>query len=486
MPKPTALSAGRPASRHAWKFSLLPTAMGLIALATLAGGIATLVEHLRAERAQYVLAPAGMLMLACAAAQLFIVRRAWHTRTPSRRDLVAGGLRFSRQLVVGAAVLYLVALAVGPAAYMQYALAAGVAAWYTLLLLPFAAAPHVLEGWREWTQAKTPRNFGWLVVASLALLVTAEAGLQLERAIRARGWLSSPYLAAADLTKADSTWSANDPVHNTIAGWNTEPLRVAVLADRDAGLSTDPTGCLTQVEQSLPGVEMLPVDLPKPWRDLHSDELALRLAATRADLVLVAVPVCLDVTRARPAASWFDWRQFELGRRLASPAVETAEPTQSVTDQETQLTNLAPQLAACRTPIDPALRNRWQQTFAAVDRLVNDCRRHGVAVALVLVPGEFQINALLRDALARRCGYAREELDLELPQRKVAGFADACRVPTVDLLPSLRLCRQSPYVRHASTWNETGEDAVATAIGGWLESRYGRQLTMAPQLTSAP
>jgi len=469
----------------------LPTAVGIVALATLAGGVATLVEHTRAERAQYVLAPAGLLLVACALVQLFIAHRTWHRRTPTRQELVAYGLRFSRHLIAGATLLYLVALAVGPAghiqaAHIQYVLAAGVATWYTLLVLPFAASPQVLEGWREWTQAKTPRNFGWLVVASLALVVTAEGGLQLERAFRAQGWLASPYLAATDPTGSSATWVANDPVHNTIAGWDTEPLRVTLLADRDAGLSTDPTGCMTRVEKSLPGVEMLPLDLPKPWRDLPSDELALRLAATRADLVLIAVPVCLDVTRAQPVASWFDWRQFELGRRFAPPAVPTEEPAQAVTDQETQLSNLAPQLAACRTPIDPAIRTRWQQTFAAVDRLVTDCRRHDVAVALVLVPGEFQINALLRDALARRCGYAREELDLELPQRKVAGFADACRVPTVDLLPSLRLCRQSPYVRHASIWNETGEDAVANAIGGWLESRYGRHLAMAPQLTSAP
>ena len=486
MPRPTALSAGRPASRQAWKFSLLPTAVGIVALATLAGGVATLIEHLRAERAQYVLAPAGMLLVACALVQLFIAQRTWRGRTPTRQELVAGGLRFSRHLLVGAAVFYLIALAVGPTAHIQYVFAAGVVAWYTLLVLPFAASPQVLEGWREWTQAKTPRNFGWLVVASLALVVTAECGLQLERALRAQGWFASPFLAATNPTGGSATWAANDPVHNTIAGWDSEPLRVAVLADRDAGLATDPTGSLTRVEQSLPGVEMLPLDLPKPWRDLPSDELALRLATTRADLVLIAVPVCLDVTRAQPAASWFDWRQFELGRRFAPPAAPTEESAPAVADQETQLSNLAPQLAACRTPIDPAIRNRWQQTFAAVDRLVNDCRRRDVAVALVLVPGEFQINALLRDALARRCGYAREELDLELPQRKVAGFADACRVPTVDLLPSLRLCRQSPYVRHASTWNETGEDAVASAIGGWLESRYGRHLAMAPQLTSAP
>ena len=114
MPRPTALSAGRPASRHAWKFSLLPTAMGIVALATLAGGVAILVEHLGASVPQYVLAPAGMLLVACALVQLFIAQRTWHRRTPApgagRRRLTL----FTAHLTVGAAILYLVATGCRP------------------------------------------------------------------------------------------------------------------------------------------------------------------------------------------------------------------------------------------------------------------------------------------------------------------------------------------------------------------------------------
>jgi hypothetical protein len=55
----------------------------------------------------------------------------------------------------------------------------------------------------------------------------------------------------------------------------------------------------------------------------------------------------------------------------------------------------------------------------------------------------------------------------------------------IDLLPALRTCSDSPYERNAGTWNDKGHAAAATAIGGWLESRYGRQVATAAQLTSS-
>jgi len=113
------------------------------------------------------------------------------------------------------------------------------------------------------------------------------------------------------------------------------------------------------------------------------------------------------------------------------------------------------------------------------------CRAANLPLTLVLVPGEFQLNRGLRDTLARRAGYAPQQLDVELPQRKLAGYAAQRRLPLIDLLPPLRLCRESPYQRHAERFSTVGHQATAAAIGGWLESRYGDQLA-STQLTVAP
>jgi hypothetical protein len=198
--------------------------------------------------------------------------------------------------------------------------------------------------------------------------------------------------------------------------------------------------------------------------------------------------VCEDITRAAPESSWFDWRQFELAQLVGAetPGAGASPGQQVATDFESFCGILAPQLAACRTPIDDNMHERWQQTFDAVDNLVAACRASDVAVALVLVPGEFQVNRSLCDTLARRAGYTTEQVDVELPQRKLTSFAANRRLPLIDLLPQLRLCGQSPYERHAATWSDAGHTAAATAIGGWLEGRFGQQLGISTRLTSTP
>ena len=57
-------------------------------------------------------------------------------------------------------------------------------------------------------------------------------------------------------------------------------------------------------------------------------------------------------------------------------------------------------------------------------------------------------------------------------------------MPLIDLLPHLRLCRQSVYRRHTTVLSVEGNSAAASAIGGWLQSRYGSQ--MAAQLSATP
>jgi hypothetical protein len=241
-----------------------------------------------------------------------------------------------------------------------------------------------------------------------------------------------------------------------------------------------------------PGLEIVPIGLDQPWSGQSTDDLATQLLAAKADLLLVMVSVCEDVPRRACNKSWFDWRTFALaeallGPRSGEPAAGTVvRPAASCDDFESFLDRLAPQLAACRAPQDEAMRRLWQQAFASLDRVLADCRAQKLPVALVLVPGQFQVNAILAETLARRQGYASGQLDLELPQRKWAGFAEPRKVPLVDLLGPLRLCRQTAYERNAPAWNDTGDATAAAAIGGWLESRFGRQLSVAAQLTSSP
>jgi hypothetical protein len=75
-------------------------------------------------------------------------------------------------------------------------------------------------------------------------------------------------------------------------------------------------------------------------------------------------------------------------------------------------------------------------------------------------------------------------LDLDLPQRRLAAFAQARNLPIFDLLPHLRLSDEPVYARGTEGWNEHGTELAVQALGGWLRSRYGGAMSATAQLSS--
>jgi hypothetical protein len=390
---------------------------------------------------------------------------------------------FYRRALFGALACYLIALAIGPAPYLGWALLAAIACWLTVLTLPFTAAPGQHESWLAWSGHRIVRRAELVALGLLLLPVVAEMSLR-----GAKLATSSPW--NADATSAKNTESLVPLAQESLARHGVSPLPPGPL--RIAILETEPSdddgrAYQTHLATSLPGVKLVPVALDAVWSSVSPRELAQQLADEEVDLVLAMLPVCGELTRERQAASWFDWRQFELARVAGYQAIATdSSCTEKAHDYESFCGNLSPQLAACRTPIDDRMRRRWQETFECVDALSEACQARELPLAMVLVPGEFQLNAALRETLTRRAGYASEQIDVELPQRKLAGYAAERRLPLVDLLPTLRICRESPFARHADELSEAGHRATASAISGWLESRYGSQLAATSRLTSAP
>ncbi|MBI3840300.1 MAG: hypothetical protein HY288_20450 [Planctomycetia bacterium] len=490
MPK-TNLAVRRPVAPAGWHSRACLAALGLVALATLSGGAACLWYHAHVAGPQHVLGPAGIIFLVSGLMQLRIATIAWRAGRLAARQNSGPVLRSWRLFLAGAFLAYVAALAIGPAEYIGCAWLAAVAAWYTMLLLPLAASPRVLEGWRKWTQGRTPRRLSWLVTVSILLVVFAEAGLQTCKYANPYGWigcLTARSIVAQGL-QINSTAEGHTAAMSRIGRFTPGPFRVAVVGDKAALRGAEHQGYLARVEQMLPGLKLAPLGIPVTWSRV---DVNVPLTAFRPDLVLAVVSVCEDLTYEPGRTTWFDWRQLELPRWFTTNgeparAIDHAlRPSSSGGDLESFLRALGPQLAACRTPIDQTMRARWQEAFTHLDRLLESCQRQQIPLALVVVPGEFQVNRGLCATLTRRMGYTAEQFDVDLPQRRIAGFADHRKLPLVDLLPYLRLCRQSPYEPNDTAWNEQGNAVAASAIGGWLESRYGGQLASAAQLSSAP
>lgn len=467
-------------------------ALGTICLATLLGGILCLVEnsveHSRAAAGR-LLVPAGLMLVVSGLIQARLIVDAWRNRRMGLVGLPLVQFSFWRAVSSGAFVAYVAALAVGPREYVACLWVAVVSLWYAILLLPLAASPSMLETWRRWTQGRTARSSGWLVFATMLLLVVGEASQQ---ALRQAAELSADD-SVASLPATDNVAAAidtADALDFRVAELRSSRFRVAMLGDRAALAAFQPGGERARVERMLPGLEIVPVDLSQPWSIERPAALSERLAEIRPDLALALVSVCDNLAQEPPPASWFDWRQLELAQLILgdSPVPLAVAAQQAIPedcdDFESFLRLLAPQLQGCRAPVDAVMRARWQRTFVALDEALVNCRRQRIPMGLVLVPAQFQINRSLCETLVRRAGGSIEQLDVDLPQRSLTGFAERRQLPVLDLLPHLRLASTSLYKPNSAHWNERGAAAAASAMGGWLESYYGGQLALAALLSS--
>ncbi|REK08634.1 MAG: hypothetical protein DWQ37_20055 [Planctomycetota bacterium] len=463
----------------------MPAVLGGITLAWFSAGLACLWFYARDAEPGPVLAPVGVVLIICALAQTRLAWVSWRCgQMPTRLSWFRSHVIW-RRLALGVALAYLLALAIGPVPGVAAAWLAGIAVWQTLWMLPLAAPGKVLDDWRRWTEARTPRRLSWLTCACVLLLATSEIGLRCYRVAVDGGWLVGGRERVTAYDPASGTIGQGDALDLRLAKLRSTAFRVAIVGGAPAGDAAS-QGYMDRVGQSLPGVEFVSLAATLNGPAAGAPHLAAQVDQCGADLVLAVLPVCEDLARETIAASFFDWRQLELARLLVGPQRVQSVPLPLTHDGsfESFLHRLGPQLAACRTPINEAMHSRWQRTFDALDRLIADCRDLRVPVALVILPGEFQINHGLCQTLLRRNGMSAEAFDVELPQRRLAGFASDRRLPTIDLLPHLRLCRESVYRRHTTELSEHGHSAAAAAIGGWLESRYGRQL--AAHLSKAP
>jgi hypothetical protein len=302
------------------------------------------------------------------------------------------------------------------------------------------------------------------VTASTCLLLATELTLRGYNWILNREWLAAASSPIGNFTAAGLR--AADAVPHSIADGR---FHVAIVGDEVSlgGIHND--GALSQLEVLVPGLRVTNFSVPDSGPRQFAADLTDRVLDCRPDLVLTFFSPSDDILSESAGSDFFDWRSLAVAKRFGS-----ARPAQTATDAgATFLQAVGKELSVCRTPIDRATQQRWQKAVNHLDELVRACRRRKVEVALVVVPGEFQLNRVLLETLCRRMGYESKDLDLELPQRRLAEFAGDRQIPCVDLLPHLRLCEASPYEHESRQWNGEGTAIALRTIGGWIQSRYG-------------
>ena len=411
---------------------------------------------------------AGAIMLTSAIVQGKLALKAFQQQH-ARRGNIFRRTRFWRTMFVGLVVCYLAALVPGPDLGTPYAFAAAVSVWYSFMLLPIAANPQVLETWKRLAQRKILRRSAAVVYYSLAFAVASELSL--------RGYaliVDSPWCQAITSRRWQATFASAGMLGRPASVDIGSRFHVAIVGDEVTFGSIRNDGALSQLEVLVPGVRVTNFSVPNVGPREYAQDLAQRVIDCRPDLVLTFISVGDDILAESAGWEWFDWHSLHLSRLTLARHFAKPLPAKSApfSDADSYLRVTGRELSVCRTPVDGSTDGRWQKALQHLDGLVRNCQRSQVDLALVLVPSEFQVNRVLLETLCRRMGYAEKQIDLELPQRRLATFAGDRQVPYVDLLPHLRLCQEPPYERSTRQWNAEGTAVALRTVGGWIQSRY--------------
>ena len=196
-------------------------------------------------------------------------------------------------------------------------------------------------------------------------------------------------------------------------------------------------------------------DVGENHSDEHLDVIDGELAATAVE------------PWERRLRRWHLYR-FVRGRLTAFAAAPPPSP-----GEKAYLDVEVGRLDVCR----PALRKHLKHGYEVTERLLlelrDELRSRGVALVVLLIPDEAQVDGALFEKLLPLTGRPAKEYDLDYPNRRLGEFMKAHGIEAVDPLPALRdAARVAPvYLRQDTHWNEAGHAIAAEALERALAPR---------------
>ena len=260
--------------------------------------------------------------------------------------------------------------------------------------------------------------------------------------------------------------------------------RLAVLGDSFAVGPAVPfaDNFLTLLETQLPGVEVYNFGISSTGPREYQTALQEDVWQFQPDLVMVCVFVGNDITESLATPHGMSLQKHALyqfvtraGRMFHERARQPVLSIASAPDQfprpslaeETFREIEARRLLVCQVPPPAGIEKKWQQALAHLKQIVNNCESRRAPLAFVLIPDEFQVNAAVLIPALWDAHLSRQDVDLDLPQRRLRAFCADHKVPCLDLLPFLEGVPDTYAVRDTH-WNVRGNHLAAEKIAPWL------------------
>lgn len=415
----------------------------------------------------------GWVLVAASLVQLRLASRLTTFRPPLKPKF---GRQFFLRLVWGVVACWIVCQFDGRAPSREKLLALA-AVWYSLCLVP-SVTPRPNDSWQHWTARLHLRGAEQAAVALAIVLLAGEAVL------RSVDWAADRRLAAREVLAGikfapGSQYRGQTVNHDGYCDDEFQSddgtagqFRIAALGDETILSGDRQNSCLRDIERRQPGVEVYNFAMPGCHPGHYAHQMRLDVARYHPRLVLAFISLGREI-RPAPANSLLSWQALSVARQLWRPPLRpTPAATEAALDYEAYLRLMGDRLLLCRTPLSTAAQRRWNELLGQLDRLATQCRQKHVALALVLVPADYQISPQTCQAAGRRIGCEADRLDLELPQRRLIAFASEHDTLVIDLLPHFRAATESPFRRHQQQLSEHGHRIAARVIADWLTARY--------------
>lgn len=123
--------------------------------------------------------------------------------------------------------------------------------------------------------------------------------------------------------------------------------------------------------------------------------------------------------------------------------------------------------------VSPDLEREWERTFETLLEIQRLCREAKTSLMTILIPTIFQVQEDIWQKYITVYKIKPEEVDLDFPQKKFAGFLQERNFVYLDLLPTFRKSGIDeplyfPIDRH---WNEAGHELCAQILSEnlWIE-----------------
>jgi SGNH hydrolase-like domain, acetyltransferase AlgX len=108
----------------------------------------------------------------------------------------------------------------------------------------------------------------------------------------------------------------------------------------------------------------------------------------------------------------------------------------------------------------------FDEAISALQRIKAICNRNGIKLSIVIIPDELQVNADLRERLFGEFKIAPGTVDMELPNKRLAGALQKQGIDYLDLLPDFAAAssRERLYRPNDGHWNIRGNAVAAKLI----------------------